>query len=111
MTDVRDFVRQQQNIRKRVMACQVLDFLYTKGYITIAKKGGTYQPKALALALALAYRNVRKYLQKNDYRRGQRKGTIVLSNNHLVLLDLYLQDFFSNRDLPKEQRHREVYLD
>ena len=58
-----------------------------------------------------AYRNTRRWLQRFKYKRGRRKGNLVLKADIAVKRDLYLQEFFKNRSLPKEERLREVYLD
>ena len=59
---IRDFVRGKRAKRERVTARQVLDFLAGEGLIAVEKNAeGVMDPKAFATA----YRNVRRWLQKN----------------------------------------------
>ena len=108
LCEVREFVRECRRDRRRVTARQVLDFLYDKRYITIKKDDNDMYEKK---SLATAYRNVRQYLQKQNYRRGRRTGNLGLKPNQILLRDQYLKAFMDNRALPVSERKREVYMD
>jgi transposase len=105
---VREFVRNRRAEIKRVTGRQVLDFLVEKGVVALERDHlGAYEKKAFEAA----YRTTRRWLQANDYKRGRRKGNLVLRADIAVKRDVYLQAFFTNRALPKDERLREVYLD
>lgn len=105
---IREFVRECRKELKRVTAKQVLDFLVEKEMVDIDRdETGIFAKKSHDTAL----RTTRRWLERNGYRRGRRKGNIRPKPEIAIKRDLYLQAFFANRSLPKETRLREVYLD
>lgn len=72
---VREFVREKRSKQERVTARQVLDFFVHKNWIVVPRDNdGIYEKKAFASA----YRSVRRWLERNEYRRGKRTGKIVM---------------------------------
>lgn len=105
--DIREFVRERRQSRQRTTAVQVLDFCQTKGYITIEQgEDGPLQKDYKA-----ALRSVQRWLRKHDYRRGRRSGNVLPKEHVQVARDLYLAEFFANREKPPQERLREVYMD
>jgi transposase len=106
---VRNFVRDYRKRMKRVTGRQVLDFMLEKELLSIdiEPDTGTYTKKGFATG----YRNVRRWLERNGYQRGRRKGNVVPRADVAIKRDVYLKAFFANRDLPKDTQLREVYLD
>jgi transposase len=112
---VREFVRSYRRQRMRVTARQVLDYFVDKELISVERDiTGSYEKKWFATA----YRSTRRWLQKNSYRRGARKGNIVFKPELEAERDYYLKEFFTNRlrceqmhSVPVVQGLREVYLD
>jgi len=87
---------------------QVLEFCINKGYIVIPKDDiGVYLKKEYATA----YRTMRRWLERNNYKRGKRSGNIKMKEHVAIKRDLYLSAFFANQALPAQERLREVYLD
>ena len=67
-TQVRDWVRERRMQRQRTTARQVLDFLVHKGFLHIERDTtGKYVGKDLAVAL----RNVQRWLHVTGYKRGK----------------------------------------
>jgi hypothetical protein len=91
-----------------VTARQVLDFLVEKKLIGMAQDAtGGLEKKAYATGS----RSVRRWIERNGYQRGRRKGNLVLRADIAVKRNIYLQEFFKNRKLPRNEKLREVYLD
>ncbi len=104
----RDFVRSYRLERKRVTAGQVLDFLFREKILHIEiTEQGQYTKKSFVVA----YRNVQRWLMRNNYQRGFRWGSIVPNPKIAIMRDQYLTAFFANRELPANEKLREVYLD
>eukprot|EP00977_Amphora_coffeiformis_P020022 scaffold7808_cov184-Amphora_coffeaeformis.AAC.1 len=106
---IREFVRKEPRMRRRVTARQILDLLLNKHIMEVPKDEETnaYEPKAFASA----YRSVRRWLCRHDYRRGRRSGNIRMKEHVAYQRDIYLKTFFHNRSLPINEQLREVYLD
>eukprot|EP00977_Amphora_coffeiformis_P004592 scaffold992_cov175-Amphora_coffeaeformis.AAC.1 len=104
-----EFVRDQRRMRRRVTARQVLDLLLKKEIIRVPRKDNTNAYEKTAFATA--YRNVRRWLSRHDYRRGKRSGNIRLKEHVAFQRDLYLKTFFNNKSLPINEQLRECYLD
>jgi len=105
---VREFVRVKRANRERVTARQVLDFLAAEGLIVMeTNEEGVVDRKAFVSA----YRNVRRWLQKNSYNRGRRTGNLVMKESVILHKHRYLHRFWANRNAPPEERLREVMLD
>ena len=78
---VRDFVCTERSQRRRVTGRQVMEMLVTEGVLQIPRDGeGIYDKKAYQSA----YRNTRRWLEKNGYQRGKRSGSIR-PKEHVVL--------------------------
>ena len=108
VVSVREFVRCRRAKRERTTAKQVLEFCLEKEYINVVKDdNGVYEKKAYDTA----YRSMRRWLERNGYRRGKRSGNIVMKEHIALHRDLYLKAFFANRELPPAEQLREVYLD
>ena len=67
VVEVRDHVQRCRGSRQRVTARQVLDVLHQQGCITVAKNGEEHEKTALCTA----HRNVWRFLQKNQCKRGK----------------------------------------
>lgn len=105
---VRDFVREERKLRKRVTATEVLHMLVDKGIVDMEKDStGNYSKTALWAG----QRAVRRFVIRNGYKRGKKKGTITPSPENEAKRDRYLRRLIENRALPPEERKREVYLD
>lgn len=107
---VREYVRNRRSTRKRTTAKQVLEHCIEQGYIHVPKDKDdeeVYDKKAFDSA----YRSMRRWLERNEYRRGRRTGNIVMKEQIALQRDVYLKAFFANRSSPAEERLREVYLD
>ena len=105
---VRNWVRERRGRRERTTARQVLDFLVEEKILVIPRASdGSYEKTGLTTG----WRNVRRWLAKNGYKRGNRKGNLVPSQAQILRRHEYLRLFFHNRSLPDEERKREIYLD
>jgi len=105
---VQQFVRQKRVTRERVTATQVLQHLIESGKIEVPVGPDGLHPKK---PYDSALRAVRRFLSSFGYRRGQRTGNIVQKQSVILARDTYLVAFTSNRELPQEDRLREVFLD
>jgi transposase len=105
---IREFVRTERKNRKRVTARQILDFLARKGILRIPvdQRTGVYEKTEFRAAL----RNVQRFVQSQGYRRG-RRNNIAPDPSLIIKRHEYLQAFFDNEALPKEERLRNVYMD
>ena len=107
---IREFVRQRRAKRQRTTAKQILEFCIGENYILVPKDPD--DPEAYAKkGFDTAYRSMRRWLQRNGYRRGKRSGNVMMKEHITLHRDLYLKAFFENRALPADQQLREVYLD
>jgi hypothetical protein len=105
---VREFVRMQRKLRKRITGRQVLDFLVSENHLEVQKTDdGQYEKRSLSTA----HRQVSRWLQRRYYQRGKRTGTLVQEKSVITLRNHYLQRFFENRAKPPQIRLREVYVD
>lgn len=87
---------------------EITNMLIDKSILAIEKDQlGQHDRKALSAA----HRSLRRWLLRHGYKRGKKKGTIKASPNNEAKRDYYLQKLTSNRNLPPEERKREVYLD
>ena len=78
---VREFVRSRRAKRKRVTARQVLEFLYGEDVVHIKVNAeGEIDPTSFSTA----YRNVRRWLQKNSYNRGRRTGNLIMKESVIL---------------------------
>ena len=110
VVSIREFVRVRRAKRQRTTAKQILEFCIGEGFLFIPKDKDdpdAYEKKAFETA----YRSMRRWLQRNGYRRGKRSGNIVMKEHIALHRDLYLKAFFANRALPIEEQLWEVYLD
>ena len=88
--EIRTFVRNERAQHKRVTGKQVLEFCINKGYIVIPKDDiGVYKKKEYATA----YRTMRRWLERNNYKRGKRSGNIKMKEHVAIKRDLYLSVF------------------
>jgi len=106
--EVRDFVRSRRSNRSRVTGRQVLDFFIQKGFISIPQdETGKY----LKTPFDSAYRATLRWLSEfGGYKRGKRNN-IVPRADQVAKRHYFLREFFKNRQLPAEDRLREVYTD
>eukprot|EP00977_Amphora_coffeiformis_P019683 scaffold7388_cov101-Amphora_coffeaeformis.AAC.1 len=76
---IREFVRKERRMRRRVTARQILDLLLNKHIMEVPKDEETnaYEPKAFASA----YRSVRRWLCRHDYRQGRRSDPFPSMNS------------------------------
>jgi transposase len=104
---VREFVRAERSMKRRVTARQVLDFLIDRKAVVVERDDNGQFDK---VAFQSAYRNVRRWLSSFGYQRGKRNN-IVPNQANIAKRHYYLRQFFDNRAAPKETRLREVYTD
>ena len=107
---IREFVRERRVKRKRTTAKQVLEYCIEQGFVKVNKDSDDaelFDKKSYETA----YRSMRRWLERNEYKRGRRTGNLALKEQLTVQRDLYLKAFFTNRELPANERLREVYLD
>jgi hypothetical protein len=104
----RNFVQTQRVAKKKVTAVQVTHHFIEVGVLNIPKdEFGIYKKKAMHAGI----RATRRFLVRNGYCRGTKKGSISVSPENIAKRDLFLQTIIKNRALPPGQRRREVYLD
>ena len=60
---------------------------------------------------ASAIRNVQRWLLSNGFRRGKKNGKISLKPQTISWHNSYIRTLLQNRNLPKNERYRKVYLD
>jgi len=107
---IREFVRIRRAKTQRTTAKQILEFCIREGFISVPKDTGdpeAYEKKSFDTA----YRSMRRWVERNGFKRDKRTGNIVLKEHIALHRDLYLKAFFANRALPPEEQLREVYLD
>lgn len=105
---LRDFVRDCLIKRQRVTARQVLDFLVDEKILHIPRDSeGRYDKQKFAAANRIVHRFVRSC----GFRRGRRTGNIVQKESVIVHRNIFLREFFHNRQLPPNERLREVMMD
>jgi transposase len=105
---VRDFVRGERKMRRRVTARQVLDYFMRERLLFIpSDEHGVFMKTPFETAL----RQVRRWVERRGYQRGKRTGNLVPKESVLIHRNKYLRALFENRAKPPGERMREVYLD
>jgi transposase len=100
-SDVRRFVRERSEKRERTVAEDVLDLVVRLGYMSVVD-GNEADRRA-------AIRCVQRYLAKEGYKRGKRKGaTYRLSSANAAARDEYVLRMAVD---PATTNRRKVYLD
>ena len=107
---IREYVRGRRATRKRTTAKQVLEYCIQQGFVQV-KRDNDDADAYDKTAYETAYRSMRRWLERNEYKRGRRTGNLAMKEQLMVQRDIYLKSFFKNRELPANERLREVYLD
>ena len=89
---IREFVRIRRAKRQRTTAKQILEFCIREGFISVPKD--TDDPEAYEKkSFDTAYRSMRRWVERNGFKRGKRTGNIVLKEHIALHRDLYLKAF------------------
>jgi len=95
--------------RARVTGRQILEFCLEQKIIILPQ--ATNNEEVDRKNFESAYRAVRRWIVRHGYKRGKRTGNVVMKDGVVEKRDQFLLCFFRNRNLPEQERLREVYLD
>jgi hypothetical protein len=105
---VRDFVRSEQKMRRRVTGRQMLVLFVEMKLLFIPwANDGVFVKRAFETAC----RQTQRWLERCKYQRGKRTGNLGAKESILIHRNKYLRAFFENRAKPPKERLQEVYLD